>query len=118
MTLVVHAVPQVTKPLLLCPWQLAATSLLGSSPLTRPLRRPAPRMVNDDCPSDALLHALVLLSLLAEICIGKSIGPLSPRHIYPLLSVLSFLRTSTTYHIGAAVSCRTAAATLGLWSRI
>ncbi|KAL9383205.1 hypothetical protein Peur_023528 [Populus x canadensis] len=107
MTLVVHAVPQVTKPLLLCPWQLAATSLLGSSPLTRPLRRPAPRMVNDDCPSDALLHALVLPSLLAEICVGKSIGPLSTRcpnssrHIYPLLSVLSFLRTSTNDHIGA-----------------
>ncbi|KAJ6887001.1 hypothetical protein NC651_027371 [Populus alba x Populus x berolinensis] len=67
MTLVVHAVPQVTKPLLLCPWQLAATSLRGSSPLTRPLRRPAPRMVNDGCPRDALLHALVLPSLLAEI---------------------------------------------------
>ena len=86
MTLVVHAVPQVTKPLLLCPWQLAATSLLGSSPLTmgsspltRPLRRPAPRMVSDDCPRDALLHALVLPSLLAEICIGKSIGLLSAR---------------------------------------
>ncbi|KAJ6980095.1 hypothetical protein NC653_028042 [Populus alba x Populus x berolinensis] len=77
-------------------------------------------MVNDDCPRDALLHALVLPSLLAEICIGKSIGPSSTRcpnsrmHICPLLSVLSFLRTSPRR---CSVSCRTAAATLGLWFR-
>ncbi|KAJ6894448.1 hypothetical protein NC652_028272 [Populus alba x Populus x berolinensis] len=114
MTLVVHAVPQVTKPPLLCPWQLAATSLLGSSPLTRPLRRPAPRMVNDAVPGMPSSMHWFCHHFLRRSCIGKSIGPSSTRHICPLLSVLSFLRTSPRR---CSVSCRTAAATLGLWFR-
>jgi hypothetical protein len=87
------------------PLAASRDKLAGSSPLTRPLRRPAPRMVNDDCPSDALLHALVLPSLLAEICIGKSIGPLSTRSDItltrkPTLLVLYyFMRLSSVFCI-------------------